>query len=397
MNLLALRRWCLAVLLVAGVVANAAETLHVYVRPGCPRCADAKEFLTSFATERPDVVITLRDIALEPGALTELQELARANGISVVGVPAFAVRGRLMIGFDGSEEAKAAVRALVSAAPFASPPEAQAGEGVCVTAPTTCTEVPEATAAPESTEVRVPLLGLVSARELGLPLFTLVLGLLDGFNPCAMWVLLFLLSMLVNLRSRARMFAVGGTFVLVGGAVYLAFMAAWLNLFLLVQMTRAVQVVLGLIALTMAALQLKEGLGVAGGPSLSIPESAKPGIYARVRNILQAKNLGAAIASAAVLAALVNLVELLCTAGLPALYTHVLASSVTSPWAYAGYLLLYITAYILDDSTMLTIAVVTLSRRKLQEKSGNALKLISGTVMAALAALLLFQPEWLSF
>jgi hypothetical protein len=79
--------------------------------------------------------------------------------------------------------------------------------------------------------IEVPLVGLVSVRDLGLPAFTVILGLLDGFNPCAMWVLLFVLSLLVNLRDRVKMAVIGGTFVLVSGIVYFAFMAAWLNLF----------------------------------------------------------------------------------------------------------------------------------------------------------------------
>jgi hypothetical protein len=82
--------------------------------------------------------------------------------------------------------------------------------------------------ASESEAIDVPLFGLLSVRELGLPVFTLVIGLLDGLNPCAMWLLLFLLSLLVNLRSRVKMLLIGGTFVAVSGIVYFAFMAAWL-------------------------------------------------------------------------------------------------------------------------------------------------------------------------
>ena len=131
------------------------------------------------------------------------------------------------------------------------------------------------------------------------------------------------------------------------------------------------------------------------GISLSIPESAKPGLYARIRRILQADNLAGALAGIVILAGLVNLVELLCTAGFPALYTQILTLQQMPTWEYYGYLGLYNLAYIFDDSLMVAIAVVTLSRKKLQERAGRWLKLTSGLVMVGLAAVLLLRPNWL--
>ena len=120
---------------------------------------------------------------------------------------------------------------------------------------------------------------------------TIVIGLLDGFNPCAMWVLLFLLSLLINLQDRRKMALIAGTFVLVSGVVYFAFMAAWLNMFLLIGFSRPVQVGLGGIALFVGAVNVKDFFALHHGITLSIPESAKPGLYARVRGILQAEHL----------------------------------------------------------------------------------------------------------
>ena len=91
---------------------------------------------------------------------------------------------------------------------------------------------------PANDLVDLPWLGPVRWRAWGLPTFTLVVGLIDGFNPCAMWVLLFLLSLLVNLHDRWKILAVAGTFVVISGAAYYAFMAAWLNIFQLIGMLR---------------------------------------------------------------------------------------------------------------------------------------------------------------
>lgn len=243
----------------------------------------------------------------------------------------------------------------------------------------------------------MPFLGRVSVGELGLPAFTIVLGLLDGFNPCAMWVLLFVLSLLVNLHDRVKMAVIGGTFVLVSGVVYFAFMAAWLNLFLLVGVSRAAEVVLGLIAAVIGVLNLKDFMAAGRGPSLAIPASARPAIYARVRAVVTAEHTGAALGGVIVLAVLVNVVELLCTAGFPAVYTRILTLRELPAWQYYGYLALYNVAYVLDDGLMLTLAVVTLSRRKHQERAGRWLKLVSGGVMLGLGAVLITRPSWLAW
>ncbi len=246
---------------------------------------------------------------------------------------------------------------------------------------------------PES--IRVPLLGRLKVRDLGMPLFTFLIGLIDGFNPCAMWVLVFLLSVLVNLQDRRKIVLIAGTFVVVSGLAYYAFMAAWLNVFLLIGFARPAQIVLGLVGIFIGALNVKDFFAFRRGPTLSIPESAKPGLYARVRQVVSAERLTAALAGAIVLALLVNTIELLCTAGLPALYTQILTYQKYPFWLNYLYLALYIVAYMLDDTIVLTIVVVTLSRHRLQEREGRWLKLISGLVILVLGLIMLFKPEWL--
>ncbi len=243
--------------------------------------------------------------------------------------------------------------------------------------------------------VDVPLFGRLSAKKLGMPLFTILIGLVDGFNPCAMWVLLFLLSVLVNLRDRWKILAVAGTFVVISGVAYFAFMAAWLNVLLLVGFLRPVQIALSILAIVVGLIHVKDFFAFKQGISLSIPESAKPGIYSRVRRIVLAEHLMAAISGAMVLAVLVNIIELLCTAGLPALYSQVLSLQNYPPWKNYAYLGLYILAYMFDDSLMVGVVVVTLGRKKLQETEGRWLKLISGLVILLLGIVLLLRPEWL--
>jgi glutaredoxin len=345
--------------------------IEVFVRAGCPHCEAAKAFLKELQRERPAIRIAIYDIAEDSTARQRLATLAAERGIANIGVPTFLIGAELIVGFLSAETTGTEIHArLDQRAQDAVPP-----------------------AAVES--IQTKWFGELHVRNLGLPLFTVVIGLLDGFNPCAMWVLLFLLSLLVNLHDRLKMALIAGTFVAVSGLVYFAFMAAWLNMFLWIGLSRPIQIGLGGIALLVGVVNVKDFFALHHGISLSIPESSKPGLYARIRRILQAENLAGALAGIVILAGLVNLVELLCTAGFPALYTQILALQQMPAWEYYSYLGIYNLAYIFDDSLMVTIAVVTLSRKKLQERAGRWLKLTSGLVMAGLGAVLLLQPKWL--
>lgn len=351
--------------------------ITAFVREGCPRCAAAERFLDAL----PGATVLYARVDADPAARAELERVTSGAGYAIASVPTLVVRGRVLVGWADEATTGAEVRALLGGAE-ATPRDAG---GTCA---------PEAEV-PCDDGLDTPF-GRVSVATVGLPAFTVAIGLLDGFNPCAMWVLLFLLSMLVNLHDRRKMALIAGTFVLTSGAVYYAFMAAWLNVFVLIGMSRAVQIGLGVMALGVGALNVKELFAFHRGPSLSIPEKAKPGIYARVRGVLKAESLWAALLGSIVLACMVNVIELLCTAGFPAVYTAILSRQPISRAAHYGYLSLYNVAYILDDSVMVGIAVITLSRRKLQESSGRWLKLISGVVMLGLGAALLFFPRLLS-
>lgn len=343
-------------------------------------------FLDGEAKARPDLSVEHFDVGEDRAALERLRAISDRAKIATPGVPAFVVGDELVVGFD-PETTPRRLRALIEGGKVGAD-----AAGACeLDAPCPGSAASE----PAARGVDLPILGSVSADRLGLPLFTLAVGLVDGFNPCATWVLLFLLAMLVNLKDRARMALIAGTFVVVSGLVYFAFMAAWLTFFVVIGLSGPVRFVLAALALFVGALNVKDFFAFGHGPSLGIPDSAKPGFYARVRAILHAENLAGAMAGIVAIAFLVNLVELLCTAGLPALYTAVLSSRGLTPLGYYGYLMLYIVAYMVDDAILVTIGVVTLGRRKLQERGGRILKLVSGITILALGVLLLVRPGWL--
>lgn len=375
-------------ILCAPLVSGAASPaeLEVFVREGCPHCEEADRFLAGLSRERANLVILKRDIRKDPGARERLIDLASAHSIPTPGVPAFYLHGEFIVGFGGAATTGARIRSLLDGARMPDR-ETQSATGKCgIEETASCRPGAEAAYA----TVEIPLLGIrLNIDELGLPAFTFLLGLLDGFNPCSMWVLIFMISMLAGLRDRAKMLAIAGTFVAVEGIAYFAFMAAWLNLFLLIGISRPSEIILGLIAGIAGVINVKDFWAFGRGISLSIPQSAKPGLYARIRAILLAENMAAALAATVVLAVLVQIVELMCTSGFPALYTRILTMRDPGGWSYYGYLLIYNAAYMLDDAIVLSIGVVTLSRRRLQEKEGRWLKLLSGGLMLGLSVYLI--------
>lgn len=344
-------------------------TLEMWSREGCPYCAEASAYLDALHERRPDVRIVVYDIHRDRGARDRLLALSDQYRVQRPGVPSFLIGGEFLVGWAGAGITGRALESLLAGATPAPP------------------------ALPQRVQTR--LLGEIDARALGLPLFTAAIGLVDGFNPCALWVLVFVLSLLVNLKDRGKVLLVGGTFVLASGLVYFAFMAAWLNVFLAVGASRSIQVGLGVLATLMGVVNLKDFVAFGRGFSFSIPDSAKPTIYARMRAVLQAQSMAGALGAVIVLAVLVNTVELLCTSGLPAVYTQILVARDLPVSQYYAYLALYNVFYMLDDSLLLAAAVATLRMSKLQERGGRALKLISGVVMLLLGLALILRPQWL--
>lgn len=353
--------------------------IEAFVKQGCAHCAQAEVFLKKLAGEKPDLKIVLQDLDQDPAVLARLKEIAAMSSVSIR-VPAFWVHGQLIIGFSDEQTTGQLIREALVQTKLQPLTDASAS---CDLEGSLSCEAPQS--------FKVDFLGhKIDPDRVGLPVFTLALGLLDGFNPCSMWVLILIISLLAPMQNRLRMLAIAGTFVAVEGFAYFAFMAAWLNLFLWIGLSRASEIVIACIALLAGLVHIKDFYRPGFGVSLSIPNSAKPTIYSRIRAVLQAENLWGAMIGTVFLAVLVQIVEFLCTSGFPALYTRILTLKQLNGLSYYGYLLLYNLAYMLDDLIVLTIGVITLSQARLQEKQGRWLKLLSGVVMSGLGLYLIF-------
>jgi hypothetical protein len=192
------------------------------------------------------------------------------------------------------------------------------------------------------------------------------------------------------------MLLIGGIFVLFSGIIYFLFMAAWLNLFLVIGQLAAITTAGGIIAVLAGSINVKDFFLFKQGISLVIPESAKPKLFERMRGLLKAPTLPAMIFGTIVLAVTANAYELLCTAGFPMVYTRVLTLHRLTTFQYYQYLVLYNIVYVLPLAIIVSVITVTLGTRKLTEWQGRQLKLVSGLMMLSLGTVLIVNPAVLN-
>lgn len=345
--------------------------LHFFWSRNCPHCQEARRYLAELGPQHAWLQVHEHEISQSREALRLYQALAAALGEEARSVPAFFICARMYVGWqDAAHTGQALLQgARACRAGADSRPDPASAGGTT---------------------------GAMGFEGLSLPVLTLVLASLDAFNPCAFFVLLFLLSLLIHARSRRRMLLIGSTFVLVSGLTYFLFMAAWLKLFLLTGSLPYITVAAGLLALLIGLLNSKDFFYFKQGPSLSIPDSAKPGLFARMRALLSSDSLPTLMLGTVSLAIAVNGYELLCTAGFPMVYTRALTLQRLEGLHYYLYLALYNLIYILPLLAIVLLFTLTLGAKKLSTREGRLLKLISGFMMLSLGLLLILAPQLLN-
>ena len=354
--------------------------LYFFWSQTCPHCLEARPDVAAMAAELPWLRLHDLEVSRHPDNAARYRALAAGLGQEAQSVPGFLFCGSMVVGYDERNGIGRFLREQLQRCHDS----LSAGQGM------------PAPVLPGTAELlaQAGLAGIGAGGSL--PLVTLVIAGLDAFNPCAFFVLLFLLSLLVHAGGRRRMLLVGGVFVAISGLVYFALMAAWLNVFLLVGQLWVVTLLAGLLAVGMALVNIKDYLRPGQGPSLSIPAAAKPGIYQRVRGLLRADNTPALLLGTVILALAVNSYELLCTAGFPMLYTRLLTLHQLPTTTYYLYLALYNVIYVIPLLVIVGLFTWSLGSRKLQPEEGALLKLLSGTMMLGLGMVLLLVPDRLA-
>ncbi|MBS4096270.1 MAG: hypothetical protein KGZ83_05460, partial [Sulfuricella sp.] len=354
--------------------AHGQAVVHLYFfwSKNCPHCLVAKPYVEGLAARTPWLKLHSAEIVDHPENRRRYVEMAEALGQEAQSVPGFFVCGEMTTGFLSENESGADLLRRAEAC----------RQG----------DVPIKQSAP----IAIPGFGTVDAEAFSLPALTAVIAGLDAFNPCAFFVLLFLLSLLVHARDRGKMVLVGGVFVFFSGLIYFLFMAAWLNVFLILEELRYVTLGAGLVAVAVALINIKDFFWFKAGVSLSIPDRAKPLLYQRMRNLVGAARWPSVLVGTAALAIVANAYELLCTAGFPMVYTRILTLRGLSAVDYTLWLALYNVVYVIPLGVIVAVFTFTLGGRKLQEREGRLLKLLSGNMMLGLGLALLFAPQLLN-
>ena len=238
----------------------------------------------------------------------------------------------------------------------------------------------------------------IETKDLALPVVSILIGLVDGFNPCAMWVLLFLISMLIGMKNKKRMWILGITFLMTSAFIYLIFMLAWLNVASLLTTISWVRLLIGLVAIGGAIINLYGYIKTRNTDGCTVVDDKKRSkIFGRIKKFTQEKNLLLAIVGVMALAVSVNVIELACSAGLPAMFIEILSVNNLTLVQEIVYIGLYMLFFLMDDLIVFFIAMRTMQLTGFSTKYGKLSKLVGGILLLLIGLLLIFKPEWLMF
>src|SRR3989339_97194 len=436
----------IGIFLAGGVQATELPLVHLFWASGCPHCAAEKVFLADLSERYPGLVIRDYEISADRTNADLFRWVGQSLGTEFSGVPVTVVGSHYVFGFRDAETSGRAIEDMIELVRLSGEEDivtgtapsipdtsvAEIAEPVVETA--TSLEVQNTNtienlsdslqsddlieseqepvnpsvvmeneviadgmmqALPE--EVHFPVIGTVSLKNISLPVLTIVLALLDGFNPCAMWVLLFLLSLLVGMPDRSRAWILGVSFIAASSLMYFLFLTAWLHVFLFLGFVFWIRLVVGVVAVVAGAYYLYDFTVSKRGGCHVVSDSLRDSIFSRAKKAVGQSSLLLGVVGIVALAFAVNLVELVCSAGLPAVYTHFLAGSHLASWQHYSYLALYILIFMIDDIFVFLVAMVFLQLTGIQHKYTRYTRLVGGILMLTIGLLLFFRTEWLTF
>ncbi|MFA6790030.1 MAG: hypothetical protein WCR65_00415 [Parcubacteria group bacterium] len=348
--------------------------LYLFSAEGCAHCRDEKVFLEKMEDKYENISVYEFEITKSEKNRRIFQETLEKLGTKSNGVPFTVIGDKYFIGF-GSEETtgKLIEEAILD--------EISNGKN----------------GFQDMGKIDLPILGEVDAKKMSLPVLTVIVGGLDGFNPCAMWVLVFLIGLLLGMKDRKRMWIFGSAFIISSSLFYFLFMSAWLNLFLFLGVILWVRLIIAGVAFFSGGYYLRDFYVNKEGECKVEGGGKKKKVFEKLREIIHERNFFLALAGIIMLAFAVNLVELICSAGLPAVYTQVLALSNLPAWQYYAYIFLYVFFFMLDDLAVFVLAMITLKHIGISGKYSRYSRLIGGILMLILGYLLIFHPQWLMF
>ncbi len=360
--------------------------VHIFWSKGCPHCEKALAYLVPLPDVYSGLKIHPHEVSSDKENLAMLVEFAKQRQLHELGVPLTVIGDEIMVGYQDDattgEWLKSRIESCLqkNCVTHLAGPRPQLAASAPVTIPTS---------------IDLPLFGQTNLRSLSLPVLTIALAAADGFNPCAMWVLVFLMGLLLGVTSRFRRWLLGGSFIASSAFVYFLIMAAWLNTLQFLGAVIWLRMAIAILALLVGFWSIRAGMKKEITCSVTAAP-ARRAVFDKLRQLALSSSLPLAITGICLLAFAVNIVELLCSAGIPAVYTQYLALQALPPWQHYLYLGLYILVFMADDLLVFIGAMLTLEIAGLGQHYSRWSKLIGGVIMLILGMLMLFRPEWLS-
>ncbi len=369
--------------------------IHLFYGEGCPHCAKEEAFLEEYLEGRTDIKLYKYEVWYDKDNQDLLKKVQEKLNDDRSGVPYTVIGDKILYGYlEGTTDKS--IKKYVKKNLKSDNYRDYVGEITGIVKEQTTNNELIST----DEEVEVPILGSVNAKNVSLPLLSVVLGFVDGFNPCAMWILIFLITMLFNMKNKKKMWILGLTFILTSGIVYLLFMLTWLNLATFISKVQfirlavaAVAIITGIINLSKFANSINkkdEGCDV-------VDKKERKNIMNKIISITKEKKFILAIFGIIALAASVNIIELMCSIGLPLLFTQILAMNDLNTFEYMLYMFIYILFFLIDDIIVFVVSMITLKVTGLSTKYTKYSHLVGGIIMIIIGLLLIIKPEILMF
>lgn len=367
---------------IAGIEASDKITIYFFHGDGCSHCADEQTFLSELENKYLDKInIVKYEVWYNDSNDSLYNNVKKYLNSSARGVPFTVVGEKYFSGYNSSvgTNIQNAIEDYLNYDPNKIENNTNSSEE-------------EDT----STETEIPILGKIDMKKVSIPVVAIILGALDGFNPCAMWILLFLINMLFTMKNRKRMWILGITFLFTSAFIYFLAMLG-LNIILSFTAVKWIRALIGIVALIGGIVNIRSYLKTKNDGCHIVDDKKRKKYFTKIKDLTATQSFTIALFGIIALAASVNLVELACSAGFPAIFIELLNINNLSTIQDILYILLYIFFFLLDDLIVFTIAMTTLKLTGISTKYNRLSHLVGGIIMIIMGILLILKPEWLMF
>lgn len=363
-------------------------TIYFFRANGCPHCADEEPFLEEMAKKYPQVQIKDFEVTTSRDNANLLKKVGEKMGFDVTGVPVTVIGKYNFTGWTDRETTGKQIEEAINCA------IAKGCTDVVGEIQNQATSVNQKQIkVPDS--IKIPIVGQVSLKNLSLPAITVILGLVDGFNPCSLWTLVFLLTLLVSMGDRWRMWILGGAFILASAVVYFLAMTALLKVIIFFGFIIWIRIAIGGTSLVTGFYNIRSFFDRSTEQCKVSKNKRQLLVLEKLKSIAQKPQFWLALIGIMLLAGAVNLFEMLCSIGLPTIFNQILAINNLSRLQYYLYIFGYIFFYELNAIIVFLIAMIALKTTALGTKYVRFLKLAGGVVMIIIGILMIVKPEWL--